>query len=355
MKRIFTAITIFLLPLTNVLAHQAPAHEHTKLIPIPEYALPYGDASADAAARAAGVFLDSLDEVTRINIVFDRDRGQRSAWSNLPAGLVARFGVSVGELSDEQRAHLFSFLASSLSEEGYSRVMGIMAAEAFLSTDQRAPMIKWYPENYWVTFYGEPSSTDPWGWQFGGHHLALNISVRDNKVYTMSPSFVGTEPAVFTLDGVNYEVVIDMHHAGFAVFESLNDDQKLLADAGDVPRDVLTGAGNDDVIPDMIGIPVSRFNEEQRQLLLDAIDKWASIQPDENASKRMNEIASQLDDTHFAWTGSDDVNTPTYMRIQGPSLIIELLSTGGNVGQTAVGMGHYHTIYRNPKTDYGKN
>ena len=34
------------------------------------------------------------------------------------------------------------------------------------------------------------------------------------------------------------------------------------------------------------------------------------------------------------------------MRIQGPALIIEFVSTGGDPG-------HYHTIYRNPTLEHG--
>lgn len=51
---------------------------------------------------------------------------------------------------------------------------------------------------------------------------------------------------------------------------------------------------------------------------------------------------------------NDDVNTSTYMRIQGPTLIIEMVSTGGNVGDSATGAGHDHTIYRNPTNEYGQ-
>jgi hypothetical protein len=27
---------------------------------------------------------------------------------------------------------------------------------------------------YWVTVMGEPSMTEPWGWQLDGHHLVIN-------------------------------------------------------------------------------------------------------------------------------------------------------------------------------------
>ena len=72
---------------------------------------------------------------------------------------------------------------------------------------------------------------------------------------------------------------------------------------------------------------------DQKAMLLAAINQWVSIQPGENAVRRMAQIEAELDQTNFAWTGSNEANTPTYMIIQGPTLIIELLSTGGNVGR----------------------
>ena len=57
----------------------------------------------------------------------------------------------------------------------------------------------------------------------GGHHLALNLSVESNRVRTMTPNFVETEPAIFNHNGVDYEAVIDMHLAEYAVFAALSD------------------------------------------------------------------------------------------------------------------------------------
>ncbi|MEM9155340.1 MAG: DUF3500 domain-containing protein, partial [Cyanobacteria bacterium P01_F01_bin.33] len=296
-------------------AHDAPVDEHTRLIPIPQYSLSYREASAAASLQAAEAFLASVDEPTKAQFTFAQDAPERSQWSNLPAGIVQRTGISVGELSDDQRALLFSFLASSLGEEGYQSVMEVMAAEAFLSSDQRAARLQWAPENYWLSFYGTPSAEAPWGWQFGGHHLALNLSVENNSVESMSPSFVGTEPALFTLNGVEYEAGIDMHLAGYAVFSALDADQQAAANAGDIPQDILTGPGQDGIIPPAIGLNASKMTNEQRMLLLAAIKEWVSIQPAENAEKRMAQLENELDRISYAWVGNDEVNTPTYMRI----------------------------------------
>ena len=352
MKALTTTAALFLA--TAAFAHDAPIHEHTQIVPIPAYAQPYGPASGAAALKAAETFLASIDDTTKAQFMFELNSPNRAKWSNLPAGIVERTGISVGDLTDEQRGLLFEFLASSLGEEGYQSVAEVMAAEAFLSTDKRAERLQWAPENYWLSFFGAPSADAPWGWQFGGHHLALNISIEGNRVETMTPTFVGTEPAIFTINGVDYEAVRDMHLSGYAVYSALDAEQQAAADAGAIPEDVLTGPGQDGTIPRVIGLPAADMDAEQRTLLLAAINEWVSIQPDENAVPRMAELSDELNDISFAWSGTDEVNTPTYMRIQGPTLIIEMLSTGGNVGSSAVGAGHYHTIYRNPTKEYGQ-
>ena len=30
---------------------------------------------------------------------------------------------------------------------------------------------------YWLSIFGEPSATEPWGFQFDGHHVNLNCFV----------------------------------------------------------------------------------------------------------------------------------------------------------------------------------
>ena len=235
MKRNITLIAALSMVGTAAIAHEAPKHDHSQLIPIPEYNQPHGEAGAAASLKAALAFLNSFDDSEKPQFMFDLKAPERAGWSNLPAGIVERTGIAIAELSEEQRGLLFDFLASSLGEAGYQSVMNVMAAEAFLSADKRARKLKWDPQNYWLSFYGEPSDTTPWGWQYGGHHLGLNLSINNNMVESMSPSFVGTEPAIFTLDGVDYEAVIGMHRAGYAVYSALDKYQQKKADAGKNP------------------------------------------------------------------------------------------------------------------------
>src|ERR1700748_1354752 len=55
-------------------------------------------------------------------------------------------------------------------------------------------------ELYFISFLGTPSTTAPWMLQFGGHHLALNITIAGNRG-VMTPSLTGAQPATFTLNG----------------------------------------------------------------------------------------------------------------------------------------------------------
>ena len=40
---------------------------------------------------------------------------------------------------------------------------------------------------------GRPSATEPWGWQFSGHHAIVNFFVLGDQV-VMTPVFLGSEP-----------------------------------------------------------------------------------------------------------------------------------------------------------------
>ena len=86
---------------------------------------------------------------------------------------------------------------SKTCREGADLVQGVIAAEGILSDTSRAPRFGWSPDNYWLAFFGEPSADGDWRWQFGGHHLAINVAVTGGSM-SMSPSFIGIEPAATT-------------------------------------------------------------------------------------------------------------------------------------------------------------
>src|SRR5580658_3012600 len=69
---------------------------------------------------------------------------------------------------------------------------GAMRTNGFLGELVNAPRVmNQYSYNF--SLFGEPSTTQPWGWSLFGHHLCLNCFVLENQM-VLSPDFIGAEP-----------------------------------------------------------------------------------------------------------------------------------------------------------------
>jgi hypothetical protein len=53
---------------------------------------------------------------------------------------------------------------------------------------------------YYISILGKPSEKDPWMLQFGGHHLALNITIAGERG-VLTPTLTGAQPALYTSNG----------------------------------------------------------------------------------------------------------------------------------------------------------
>ena len=134
--------------------------------------------------KAANGFLSSLDEKQRksVQFAFD-DEEQRVRWSNLPVRAVRRAGLSFGEMSAPQRAAALSLLSAALSRRGYEKVQEIMDGDETLRTNERNNSM-FGKDLFYFSILGTPSEKSPWMLQFGGHHLALNLTIAGERAYS---------------------------------------------------------------------------------------------------------------------------------------------------------------------------
>ena len=311
-----------------------------------------GSEAVEATVTAAKEFIESLTAEQRSKAMYGLDDHRRPNWSNLPAGILSfeRNGVRLGELSDEQVSAAFRFLADALSDKGYKTVVEVVGADEVLSHSERAAHFAWTDENYWLAFFGVPSVSEKWGWQFGGHHLGVNFTLSDGRIH-MSPTFVGIEPAAYRSGDSVIAPLAGELNAGITLINGLSDVERANAQVSDRPEEVWTSAGNDGFVPELEGSQVSDWSESQRLMLVDTIPMWLKMLDEDSRQTRMAEIKAELEAMYFGWHGPTDGSGPIYFRIQGPSLIIEY-STQGGVGADT---GHYHSIYRNPTNEYGIN
>lgn len=330
---------------------EANAIPESAVAPIPPFAAPFGPAGGEATYTAAVALRDTLSDAQAARLILPIDSPARRNWSNLPAGIVdfERNGLRLGDLQPDQLPAIFAFLGAGLGAHGYDTIGQIVAAEAVLSESTLASMLKWSATNYWLAFFGEPTANGAWGWQFGGHHLAINASLEDGRVVSLSPSFIGIEPASFDFQGRRYAPLADELADGLALMRALPEAARRRAFIDDRPDEVHAGPGADGVVPPEEGVLVAEWPAEARGMLLDLISHWLRTQPEENAIPRLAVIESALSDTRFAWHGSTQGDGDVYYRIQGPNLIVEFSTQGG----IAADGGHYHSVYRDPRNEYG--
>ena len=325
----------------------------TQISPAPPFAETYGQPGARAALEAAKALLAELSPEQADAIVLPIDSPLRANWSNLPSGVTRfeRSGLRLGDLTPLQLERAFGFLAAALSPHGYETATQIVGADAILEESPRAARAGWADDNYWLAFFGRPTLSGPWGWYFGGHHLAINGSFADGRVIGLSPTFVGVEPAEFQHAGACAKPFADELAAGRAVMQSLPERLQMESSISQRPRGIEAGAGQDGFIPEVLGSAVAGWPGDARSLLLETIGHWVLLQPRENADARMAALEAGLDDLHFAWNGPHEAGDDGYVyyRIQGPTLIIEFSTEEG----IAVDGPHYHTIYRDPTNEYG--
>ena len=154
-----------------------------------------------AIVAAVRHFLDSLDDKLRRAATYRfANNAQRSNSSNFPEGMVPRGVVKLGVLSELQRANLNKLLGELLSKEGVRYITHQMAAEDLLIPGDLFGVMNYGSGNYYAAIFGEPSTIEPWMFQFGGHHLAINVTVFGPNV-SFSPMLTGGQLLHLRFDG----------------------------------------------------------------------------------------------------------------------------------------------------------
>lgn len=306
------------------------------------------DEKTKAVVVAAKNFLSTLSESQLHAAVYDfSNNAQRSNWSNFPEGMIPRGGLKLGELSNEQSKSLDLLLAEILSEKGISNLK-----LQLISEDTHSPnsILKYGTQHFYVAILGEPSSTLPWMFQFGGHHLALNVTIYGSEM-TFSPMLTGGEPLQIQIDGERIHITEEEATAAFRLLNSLTTEQKKVAIRSHEVIGLLYGPGEFGKIMAGEGVKGSDLTDSQKHLLIDLINTRLGFINDNDHRSIMTSILDELDDTYFGWWGPQDMQGFAYYRITGPSLILEY-SPQIDEGDSVVN--HVHSIYRNPQNDYGK-
>ncbi len=313
--------------------------------------------STEPVKTAAEAFISSLTDKQKKKTLFPVDDKEWQKWANQHH--YVRQGVSFEEMNDDQRELAFALMKSGLSARGFQNARDIMKLNETLAELKNT----WDGYGEWlyhITIMGEPSLTEPWGWQFDGHHAVINYFILGDQV-VMSPVFIGSEPVRATSGKHKGTVIMqEEQDRGLAFMNSLSEEEQsaALISANKDGTNAVAEAFKDNLITDYVGIKADQFDKKTKARLLDLIAVWINHQKEGHARIRLAEVTEHLDETRFAWIGDTRDDSVFYYRIQSPVIFIEF-DHQRPIGLERTGVptrDHIHAVIRTPNgNDYGKS
>lgn len=370
-----------------------------------------GPATTANVVKAANAFIATLNASQQTTLLQAFTAENAAKWSNLPASFVPRLGLKLSDLDSTQvQAALAVVQAATgtIANEGYSEIQQLRAADDNLNT---APAGSFGPGKegggpppgmkpggpppgmgpgpggpppgmrrgpgggrppglgaddygsgvYFIAFLGKPSATGTWMLQFGGHHLATNITFGKGSVTGATPKFEGVEPLSFTTansrvlpKGTTYAPMSAEASTMLAMLKGLTPAQAQQAKLAQSFFDVVLGPGQDGNFPvTKVGLPCKQLSPAQQALVMAAMAPWVQDSDDATATTLLATYQRQLADTYIAYAGSGSfTSNGDYVRIDGPDVWIEFVCQNGIVYHNQI---HYHSIWRDHSRDYGGN
>jgi Protein of unknown function (DUF3500) len=310
--------------------------------------------SAQPLADAALALLEALSAEQRSAACFPIDSREWRAWSNISPYLL-RHGVCLESLHETQRDLALALVRESLSQAGYATARDVMRLNETIAelTGRFHEYGEWL---YWLSVFGTPSASEPWGWQIDGHHLILNCFVLGDQV-VMAPQFMGSEPVYAEQGNYAGTRVFELEEAsGFSFMRSLSADQQARATIGmQLPMDAVATAPHDNLQLPYAGIGFSELTSGQQTALLELIQVYVGRLRPGHAEVKLAEVKQRLAETWFAWIGACDEDAVFYYRIHSPVVLIEFdHQVGIALDNDVPSRNHVHTLIRTPNgNDYG--
>ncbi|MFD5856772.1 DUF3500 domain-containing protein [Streptomyces chartreusis] len=287
------------------------------------YAIHRTGVSTTRVVRAGAAFVNALTDDQKSATLFDIDADQWLDWTNVDSN--DREGLALRDMDEKQYKLAIKLLKAALSARGLENASQIRKLNHFLGEYSGDTSKALNSDAYWFTIMGTPSATDPWGFQFEGHHLVINYFVLGDQVVA-TPTFRGSEPTKIAYDGVDYHLFREETAAGLKMLRSLNATQLATAAPGTEEKtgtNLTVGAGNDNAVLPYKGLKGSELNHRQQKLLLDLVEVYTGTIDEGHSRVWLRDIEKHLDDTYFYWIGESEDDSAFYYRVHSPVVLIE--------------------------------
>ena len=331
------------------------------------YPLSATGVSTQSLVDAASEFLQGLTPQQRDQATFAVDATEWRTWLNVHMN-VYRHGILLETLDTPGRERALKLMRETLSARGFRQARDIMRINEFLVelTGSQEEYGEW---PYFISIFGTPSRSEPWGWQIDGHHLNLNCFVLGEQL-VLAPAFMGSEPCrIDTGPLAGTRTFEPEQRVGLDFMRALTPEQaaQAIVRSSIMPADLPTqmqhpfdgrmkaGAFQDNARIEFAGVRAESLDDAQRKLLSSLIATYVGWARDGHAGIKMDEVQRHLDETWFCWMGAVGDDGPFYYRVLSPVVLIEFDHHPGVVFDNLNPTPHHiHTIVRAPNGgDYG--
>jgi len=297
---------------------------------------------------AATAFLDSLNIEQKAKATFEYMDGERIFWYYPPMN---RHGLALRDMEPAQRELAMAVLASGLTTESYEQAKLIIEHETVLGPLELEQNIKTFRrdvELYYFTIFGTPGGKEPWGWRVEGHHISLHFSIMDDKVISTTPFFFGANPAeVRKGPKTGLRILGGREDLAFDLMGSLDENQveeSIICDAA--PADIVTFNSSKASLMTYEGLPASKMNGAQKELLLALVAEYVNQVRTDVAIQKLDALKKDgLDHLYLAWAGPVSKDEPHYYRIHGGDFVVEF-------DNRQDGANHIHSVWRDVENDF---
>jgi hypothetical protein len=308
-------------------------------------ALPNVAAANDGLGSAADLlaatrkFLASLEPDGQKAARFAWNGAEWRAWNYFGVGGYIKPGLRLEQMTAPQKEAAWALLSVLFSPTGIEKTRNVMTLQDVLAASGNGAGQR-SSERFSFSVFGEPAETGPWGFRLEGHHLTQSISVRDNRIVSVTPSSFSALPNRITSG----------KHAGLI---TLKDEEALarrlandLAAKQRVKQseqplyNIMSYAGRERANAQKVGIAAADLTTGQRDLLWQLVDTYSVdyLMPALAAAQKTRVRAGDQAAVHFAWYGANTPEKAFGYRVIGDNFVIEL----GSVDAAAQ---HLHTIY----------
>ena len=309
-------------------------------------------AAADLA-RSVRAWLDGLDAGQRARAMYAFASPERVVWAYTPGD---RGGLALADMRSGQRAAAMAVVEIAMSARGADEVAAVIALEPILGALEReggrAGWIRRDPERYWFAVFGDPEAGASWSWRVGGHHVAIHLTVADDRIVGSAPSFLGANPAVVPSGpAAGARALTGEETLARAFVTGLSQDQRAIAIVDPVaPPDIHRGNG---ARADLTAIPSGLRYDDLTKLQRDGLDRlvrhYLGRARDDVAAADWERIEDAgLAAITFAWAGPTEPGRGHYYAVRGPRFLVEYDNTQN-------GANHIHAVWRDLTNDWGED